>query len=54
MMRVEFRKTGARRYAVRAHRLGFPAAEVNPAPGGDRPDLCTLRRVERILVGTLY
>lgn len=34
-MKVEFRKTGARRYAVRAHRSGFPSVEANPAPGYD-------------------
>jgi hypothetical protein len=34
-MRVEFRKTGARRYAVIIHRENLPHLEMNPAPGFD-------------------
>ncbi len=34
-MDIEFVKTGARRYAVRAHRPGYPMVEMNPAPGFD-------------------
>lgn len=34
-MNIEFRKTGSRRYAVRAHRTEHPSVEANPAPGYD-------------------
>jgi len=35
MMRVEFQKTGARRYGVNIYREGFPDLVMNPAPGFD-------------------
>jgi hypothetical protein len=34
-MKVEFHKTGERRYAVAVRREGFPDLEMNPAPGFD-------------------
>lgn len=34
-MKLIFRRTGERRYAVEAHRTGFPNLEINPAPGYD-------------------
>src|SRR5215213_4198492 len=34
-MTLVFRRTGERRYAVEAHRDGFPDLEMNPAPGYD-------------------
>ncbi|HEY8562351.1 MAG TPA: hypothetical protein VIL74_18385 [Pyrinomonadaceae bacterium] len=50
-MKVEFRKVAERRYAVKITRDGFPAAEMNPAPGFDElmpHDLCHLI-VEQVL-----
>lgn len=50
-MQVEFRKTGARRYAVKILREGLPVLEMNPAPGFDElmpHDLCHLI-VEQVL-----
>jgi hypothetical protein len=35
-MIIVFRRTGRRRYAVEARRMGFPDLEMNPAPGYDR------------------
>ncbi|HJP91227.1 MAG TPA: hypothetical protein VJ875_04680 [Pyrinomonadaceae bacterium] len=35
-MILVFRRTGQRRYAVEAQRLGFPNLVMNPAPGYDR------------------
>ena len=34
-MEVVFRRTGARRYGVTIFRAGYPAIEMNPAPGFD-------------------
>jgi hypothetical protein len=34
-MKVEFRRTGARRYAITIYREGLPPIEMNPAPGYD-------------------
>jgi len=35
-MILVFRRTGQRRYAIEAQRLGFPDLVMNPAPGYDR------------------
>ena len=35
-MRVEFKKTGERRYGVFIKRIDLPDLEMNPAPGFDR------------------
>lgn len=35
-MTLVFRRTGQRRYAVEAQRVGFPTLVMNPAPGYDR------------------
>ena len=34
-MKVQFRRTGARRYAITIYREGLPPVEMNPAPGYD-------------------
>lgn len=34
-MKVEFRRTGERRYAVTVFRENYPTLEMNPAPGYD-------------------
>lgn len=34
-MKVEFRRTGERRYAITIFRDGYPTIEMNPAPGYD-------------------
>lgn len=34
-MKVEFHRTGVRRYAITIYREGRPAVEMNPAPGYD-------------------
>src|SRR5262245_34771896 len=34
-MKVQFRRTGERRYAITIYREGLPPAEMNPAPGYD-------------------
>lgn len=50
-MKVEFRKTGERRYAIKIFRDNFSDLEINPAPGFDDlmpHDLCHLI-VEQVL-----
>lgn len=50
-MKIEFHKTGERRYAIEIRRENFPDLEMNPAPGFDElmpHDLCHLI-VEKVL-----